>query len=56
MMDNLNYSRKAMDKLELYTVNGIYPSIDLLMTFETKETPLNSEAAEKMLSYYFLER
>ncbi len=54
LMDNLNYIRNVNSKLQLYTSNGIIPTIQLITTYETKENPLNSEMVEKIIEYYFL--
>lgn len=54
LMDNPNYIRNANSKLQLYTSNGIIPTIQLITTYETKENPLNSEMVEKIVEYYFL--
>lgn len=55
MMDDLNYCQKACAKMQLYSVNGIIPSINLITTFETKEHPLDAEQVENMVEQYFLE-
>ena len=54
MMDNPNYSKKVVSKLQLYISNGIIPSIQLITTYETKENPLSSEVVEKIVEHYFL--
>lgn len=54
LMDNLNYSKNAISKLQLYTSNGIIPSIQLITTFETKEHPLTTEMIKKIVEHYFL--
>lgn len=54
MMDNPNYSKKVLSKLQLYISNGIIPSIQLITTYETKENPLSSEVVEKIVEHYFL--
>lgn len=53
MMDDSDYIRKAYKKLQLYTENGIIPSVNLIMTFETLENPLDSEMLEKIVQFYF---
>lgn len=55
MMDNANYSKNAISKLQLYVSNGIIPSIQLITTYETKEKPLNTEMIQKIVDYYFLQ-
>lgn len=54
MMDNPNYSKNVYTKLRLYNSYNIFPSINLITTFETKEHPLSSNLVEKIIQYYFL--
>lgn len=54
MMDNTKYAQNACSKLQLYTSNGIIPTIHLITTYETKEHPLSSEDIEKIIEHYFL--
>lgn len=54
MMDKASYSEKALSKLRLYTANKIFPSIQLITTYETKEQPLDSAFVEMLIKYYFL--
>lgn len=53
MMDDSNYCRNACMKLQTYTSNGIIPTVNLIMTFETKEHPLSSDMIEGIIEYYF---
>jgi len=53
LMDDATYSKNAFQKLQLYTSNGIIPSIHLITTYETKENPLNVEDIEKIVEHYF---
>lgn len=54
IMDDSSYSQKAYNKLQLYTTHGIIPSIHLITTYETKNTPINIDIIEKIIAYYFL--
>ena len=54
MMDDPTYSKNAFSRLQLYASEGIYPSLQLLTTYETQETPFNSVLATDMIRYYFL--
>lgn len=54
MMDNDSYSTKALSKLRLYIANEIFPSIQLITTYETKDQPLDSAFVEMLIKYYFL--
>ena len=53
MMDNPTYAKKTFSKLQLYASNEIYPSIQLITTYETKEQPLDSAIVETMIKHYF---
>ena len=53
LMDDLNYCHNTSMKIQLYSINGIIPSIDLIMTFETKEHPLYIEQVEAIVEQYF---
>lgn len=54
MMDQPAYAKHAFAKLELFTSNGILPSVHLLTTFETMEQPLDLQVAEGLIKMYFL--
>ena len=54
MIDNPNYSKNAFTKIQLYANHGIYPSIQLITTFETKQNPLSTETINKIIEAYFL--
>lgn len=53
-MDDPHYASQAYSKLQLYASNGIIPNINLIITCETKEHPINTEMIEKIIEYYFL--
>ena len=53
MMDDEEYIKKACSKLQMYAFNGIIPSINLIMTFETSETPLGAEEVMGLIEKYF---
>lgn len=54
LMDNPTYANKTCEKLQLYTSNGIIPSIQLITTYETKDHPLTYEVVEQLIKHYFL--
>lgn len=54
LMDNPDYSANAISKLNLYTSNGIIPSIDLITTYETKQCPLSLDEIDQIVKRYFL--
>ena len=55
MMDDPEYSGKAVLKLQTYARNHIYPGKQLLMSFETSKTPLDISYIEKMLNEFILD-
>ena len=54
-MDDASYCKKAYAKMELYTLNGIIPTMQLLITYETSDNPLTPEVVEQLVRQYFLE-
>lgn len=54
LMDDPNYCKNAYGKLQQYSAYGIYPSIQLLTTYETKQNPLSIELVSDMIKHYFL--
>jgi len=53
LMDDLDYARKFCSKMQMYTMNGIIPSIQLITTYETKEHPLTVDVIEGTIQRYF---
>ncbi|MCR4674658.1 MAG: hypothetical protein K5675_06590 [Lachnospiraceae bacterium] len=53
LMDNIQYSSRAVEKQRDYINNGIYPSIHLINTFETKDYPLTHREVNKIIELYF---
>lgn len=53
MMDDEDYVAKASKKITQYAMQGIVPSVQLLMTFETKDEPLRLEYVRNMIEFYF---
>ena len=54
MMDDPQYCQKAVLKLQTYARNHIYPGKNLLVTFETLQTPLDMKSVEEMLRQFVL--
>lgn len=52
MMDNPEYSQKAIQKIETYSKNGIYIGKKLLVTFETYKKTVDMRVVEKMLETF----
>ena len=49
-----NHIANACNKIKLYCRNGIVPSVNLILTYETKESPLDIETIEQMIKEYFV--
>ena len=54
MMDHPPYIEKTTNKLNLYATHGITPGIQLITTYETKNTPLNPDIVEKLIRLFFM--
>ena len=54
MMDDSEYSRKALRKIETFQKNNIFPGDNLLMTFETSDGPLNTRILEELVKKYLV--
>lgn len=54
MMDNPNYAKSAIQKIELYEKNGIFPGENLILTFETGATSINTELIKIMVKRFLL--
>lgn len=52
-MDDEEYIKKTYSKLQVYALNGIIPSVNLIMTFETLNTPLGAEDVIELIEKYF---
>lgn len=54
MMDKSTYCDAACNKLKSYCYNGIFPSMQLITTYETGKTPIRSEQVQQIITQYFL--
>lgn len=54
MMDKPDYAEKAINKIQMYEQNGIFPGEKLLITYETGKTPFNQKVIMKMIHKYLL--
>ncbi len=54
MIDDPAYCQNVYSKLQIYTSFGIYPTIQLITTYETRNSPLSPELVEKIVKYYFM--
>ena len=53
LMDIPSYAQKTYAKLQFYSSHGIIPSLNLIVTFETKESPLSTEMVSQLIHHYF---
>ncbi|MEE0955607.1 MAG: hypothetical protein U0L49_07270 [Eubacterium sp.] len=53
LFDRPGYREKACRKIMDYAGSKIYPSVNLIMTFETADHPFNAEQAGEFVKYYF---
>lgn len=54
MMDKSTYCDAACNKLKSYCYNGIFPSMQLITTYETGKVPIRSEQVQQIITQYFL--
>lgn len=54
MIDKSNYQSQYFPKLKHYITNGIYPSINLITTYETEQSPFSLERLDQVLNTYNL--
>ncbi len=52
MMDDVEYVEKAVQKIMIYVQNGIIPGKNLILTYETKKSPLNQKIIRMMIQEY----
>ena len=52
LMDDPEYSENTIRKLHAYELNGYFPGENLIQTFETRTTPLNSTLIRTMIERY----
>lgn len=55
MADDPKYSHKIGERIQRYISNGIIPGINLIISFETKNHPLDPLWIEETIHKYFLE-
>lgn len=53
-VDDPNYARNMVKKILAYESNEIYPGENLILTFETEQTVLNTKTIERMVERYLL--
>ena len=53
MIDNSEYAKKMISKMQTYISNNIFPGINLITTYETHDHPLTPEMVEMLIMYFF---
>lgn len=54
MMDDPFYAEKAVQKIMTYEQNGIFPGENLILTYETKQTPVKQKIVQLFIQKYLL--
>lgn len=54
LLEKEEYRQKYVQKINLYTANGIIPSINLITSYETVDNPFTPYEAEQIIHKYFL--
>lgn len=54
MMDDANYCAKVLKKLQSYSVTGILPGKELIVTFESSRNPIDTRTLTNIIEYYCL--
>ncbi len=49
MMDNPEYAEQAIQKLNLYALNGFFPGKNLIITTESGQQPISTKVVEKIV-------
>ncbi len=53
-MDEKDYSEKAIERINAYEKNGVFPGKNLILTYETAERPLNVKLLKEIIEHYLL--
>lgn len=53
MMDKNPYCDTACNKLKTYCYNGIFPSMQLITTYETSKYPISSDQVQQIITQHF---
>ena len=52
MMDNISYANENVNKIEAYGLNGYHAGINMIMTFESSQTPINTNIIKQVIQRY----
>lgn len=53
MIDNPKYMANLLGRLHNYFLHGYYPTVNLILTFDTEENPLTTDRIERIIEMYF---
>lgn len=53
-MDDVKYNRNIGERIQTYVNNGIIPTVDLIITYETSDKPLTVKEIENVINQYFM--
>ena len=51
-MDDPDYTERTTQRIAAYSKNGIIPGKNLILSFETAKTPLETKAVEGLIEAY----
>ena len=54
MMDDPGYCERNLGKIVAYEKDGFFPGKNFIMTFETKEHPLNTKIIDKLVENFLV--
>jgi hypothetical protein len=54
MMDQAEYCKKALSRIEVYEKNGLMPGKELLLTHETKDHPIQTGIVVNMINRFLV--
>ena len=54
MMDDPEYVERALMKIAAYEKNGIFPGVNLILTYETRQIPINPKLVSLMIQQYLV--
>lgn len=52
MMDDPVYAEKAIKKIAAYEKNGIFPGENLILTYETRTSPIEQKVVALLIERY----
>jgi len=52
MMDDANYVERAIKRINCYMQNGYFPGVQVIFTYETKQTPISQRQIRELISSY----